>query len=202
MQARRQKIFRSLTRLEDLRALIVDYEDLDSECFDIICRNFKKLVRLELRQVTKLTDEDGAKLCLLKDLSELHFQKAVGFTDRAFEKGLGSSAMKSLVMADSPLTDRALMSIAAHHARLKSLNIQGCKNITDAGLALLLEREPLLESLQLYSCISLTDEFLRALENLCPRLRYLQIWACRISTEAKEFFERRRPKVRTRPSYA
>lgn len=46
---------------------------MNSQSFGIICEKFSKLEKPELENCEKLTDEDGVKFSLLRNLSNLAF---------------------------------------------------------------------------------------------------------------------------------
>lgn len=190
------RVLRSLASLKDLEAFFISSNYMDSECLAILCDNFKKLKKLDLGRVQKLTDPDAMKLCYLRELRSLEFDNAVGFTDRAFWRGLGPFFIETLTIDGCRITDDGLEGIAVHNGCLKKLTIANCAYITDAGLTKLLEREPLLEDLWLERCASLSSDWLLALQNICPRLRRLGVRGFQITVSAAVRFGRTRPHVR------
>lgn len=166
---------RRIASLPNLHTLEVNCIDLQPACLDVLFENFKFLRALVLGRCDTLTESHVEKLRQFKQLEHLKIRSGRRFTDLALEGGLGSSAMKSLVMYDCPITDSSLDSIAAHHGRLKTFKIDGCWIVTDGGLLNLLRREPLLEELAIAD-LPAVNGILRALENLCPRLRTLWIF--------------------------
>ena len=163
-----RKGLQSLACLSDLRTLLLTTK-MDSESFNLIVDNFRRLEVLDVGDCSRLTDTEGVKFRLLTCLKELRFNNGVKFTDLTFAQGLGSPAMESLGIERSRLTDAGLASLAVHHRRLKALELQECNSVTDDGLRAFVQQQPFLGVLRLNrSRLSKRthDDF----KNSCPRL--------------------------------
>lgn len=190
--------FRQLTTLKDLRTLeLCRCFNLDSECFVIICDNFKRLEKLNLDFNITLTDEAGVRLHELQYLRSLEITGAVEISDRSLENGIGASDMKLLGMGlCSLLTDSALVSIANHHVCLEFLDLSSCVRITDVGLISVVQCLPRLRTLILKNCRGLTDRSLDALQDNCPHLRRLNVELCpMMSGDAIDLLAHQRPTI-------
>ncbi|XP_003746434.1 uncharacterized protein LOC100900790 [Galendromus occidentalis] len=109
--------YRKIARLTELRCLTLLGKGPSPECFGCLVENLKNLRDFRLH-CTNLTDTDGIKFRLLKNLRKLSIVGAAQITDRTFELGLGSPSLEKLVIVESPLTDDGLVGIAMYHARL------------------------------------------------------------------------------------
>lgn len=176
-------------------SLSLSSSGFSSENVDIVCENFRKLEHLTLSGCQPLTDGDGVKLRLLRDLKKLRLDLCPGLTDSTFEQGLRFQALESLSLTESAITDAGLSCMAVSHSRLKKLSLYSCKAVTDAGLLSYLRNKHLVHSIVLESCEALTDRFLEGLVNLCPRLEYADFRRCSFSAEARKLFDERRPGV-------
>ena len=116
-----------LANLNDLRALMLDC-DMDPEGFDVIFNSFKRLEALLLGNCERLSDTEGVKFREFKNLQTLSFKRALRFTDRTFEGGLGSRFMWMLDVRGCPLTNKGLAGIASHHKRLEGLTFEDFSN--------------------------------------------------------------------------
>ena len=189
--------FHRLATLKNLRTLIADALSTvpTSECFAIICDSFKKLQRLEIGSIERLTDTDGRKLRLLTELTHLELRGAARFSEMAFDKGMGSAEMKTLVLRSNAIKDVSLAHVATWHRRLENLAIVFCDKVTDKGLEDLLRCEPHLQKLELHHCPRITERTLNALVNLCPRLRHLHVNECNTTRLSMSCFKSKRPSV-------
>lgn len=184
-----------MTTFRQLRALKISQQDILPVDLDLIIENCRNLEIFAIRG-GKLTDEDGAKLHLLKNVKSLYLSEIDGFSDQTFEKGLGSSDMETLILDAMLLTDYGIAKIAAHHGRLRHLELISCKQVTNGALVSLLQREHCLRALYLVSC-SFSDEILEALRDLCPHLNLLMGMACQFSPKGSKQFRKQRPSVYT-----
>ena len=153
--------------LRDLRTLLLSTE-MDSESFNLVLDNFRRLEVLHVVDCSALTDTDGAKFRLLTCLKELEFDNGVGFTDLTFAQGLGSPAMEKLAIRGSQLTDAGLASIAVHHKHLSALRLRGGHSVADNGLRAFFLQQPFLCVLSLETDAIAEWSKRRA---LCARLR-------------------------------
>ena len=151
-------------------------EEITPECFDVICNNFRELRRLDMRHLDKLTNVDGVKLNLLKQLEYLRISGTAGLTDLISSEDVSASSLKTLNVS-GVMTGVALANYVARHPHLENLFINS-RLLTDDTLICILGRKPHLRRLVLHYCPQLTDRSLRALGNLCPQLRWLCVELC------------------------
>ncbi|XP_003747039.1 uncharacterized protein LOC100907681 [Galendromus occidentalis] len=182
-----------LLSFENLRSLILPHNHIQPEDFAFIIQSSSQLERLELL-CGKLSDHDGSKLHLLKNLKSLSLMDADGFTHRTFEKGVGSPDMESLLIDSQTLTDRAMACIATHHARLKHLALLYSEKVSDAALLNLLEHEPNLRTLRLDYC-SFWNDTLEGLVKLCPQLNRIWMEDGLYTEYTRSRFSRMRPSI-------
>ena len=161
----------------------------------MICNNLRKLRKLSVRHLGKLTDADWVKLNLLKELEYLDIDGEAQFTDLTFDGDVSLSALETLVVRYDVITGMSLVKFAARHPRLKNLFIFKSETLTDDALISMLGRQPHLRRLGLSSCPQVTDRSLEALRNLCPQLRWLGLQDCRGTTDRGWF-----PIRETKPS--
>ncbi|XP_003746821.1 uncharacterized protein LOC100897607 [Galendromus occidentalis] len=193
------RFFQSIACLRELRVLKVGSTDFTSDCFSIIVENFEKLETLFFSKSDMLSDEDGIKLHLLRNLKDLRFAPGPATTDRTFEDGLGSPYMMRLHLTGCALTDFGLEKIAEHHGHLRELTLFKCNQITDAGIAVLLRRQPYLRKLVLMSNRFLTENSIRILLDVCPRLKELEV---RCMSDGMNFMLRdKRPQLDLREAH-
>lgn len=162
----------------------------------------RRLTRLALKGLQKMTDDQFARVGGLRDLEELVVYGAGKLTDRGVEALTRLAKVRALRLHDVPrLTDRAVAIVAAL-PRLDTLFIRCSTKMTDAGLAALasarrlkvlhlefarnltgdtllrLARRLPLEELHVSSSPHLTDEHLLALAEL-PSLKRVALTECK-----------------------
>ena len=118
-------IFREIATLKNLRTLILPFTDIKvtPECFDVICNNFRKLRKLRVAYLVKLTNADAVKLNLLKELECLMIYGRAKFTDLTSNGDFCLSALKTLSVSSDVITAAALANFAARHPHLENLFI-------------------------------------------------------------------------------
>lgn len=143
----------SLTRLTQLRLLILDLQDSDVK---ILCKNLSKLKSLDLTCCVRLTDACGQHFCLLKDTLE---SLEIG----AYRISFGDIGLKDI----SKLTN------------LKKLNLMRCDCITNTGIEYLTNLTKL-EFLDCSYCCRISE--ITVLEPMTS-LRHINFKRCELITE-------------------
>ena len=152
------KNLRYLTNLKGLRSLKLAHFKVfhsASTCAYMICEIFDGLEELHFSCSSDVSVDIGTIIRRLKNLRTFRFSCPDVFANDIFSGGVGSSSMKTLRVDSELLSDDGLASVAAHHPRLESLSLRGCRKITYARLESLLSSEPHLKKLELDSkCLS------------------------------------------------
>ncbi|XP_018494439.1 uncharacterized protein LOC108864047 [Galendromus occidentalis] len=159
----------------NFRTIIVYGPNSTRECIAWIAKNFGKVEEFKIECYPPLSDDTAHRLSSLKSLRKLSLIGARWFSDEAFARGIGSSAMETLEITDCPLTDKGLASLAAHHGRLRRFHLTNCNRVTDTGISSLLRGEPFLEALELTNCDLLTENCLSEMRKSCPHLVELTV---------------------------
>ncbi|XP_003739214.1 uncharacterized protein LOC100904255 [Galendromus occidentalis] len=187
--------YQNLSRFKELRALTLSGVEPTPECFAVLVENLDKLEQFEL-ECENLTDSDGVKFNLLRNLRRLKLNSASGFTDVTFESGIGSPALEKLALECCLLSDEGLARIAAHHRKMTEIVLTSCNALTDDGVLNFLQREYTLRRLALNKCAALTEGTVSAVATVCPRLRSFR-WISYpgLSRETVTQFVQRRPEI-------
>ena len=191
--------FREIATLRNLRTLKLPRRSdraITPGILDVICKNFRKLRRLEVQFVAEFTNADAVKLNLLKELKYLYIGGGAELTDLTSDGDVSTSALRTLVVASRPVTEMALVKYAARHSNMENLFIFGYPTLTDDDFISILDREPHLRRLGMTDGLQLTNRSIRALVHLCPQLQWVSVQRCPgMTARGWSYFRERRPSV-------
>eukprot|EP00698_Gefionella_okellyi_P002965 TRINITY_DN12804_c0_g1_i1.p1 TRINITY_DN12804_c0_g1~~TRINITY_DN12804_c0_g1_i1.p1 ORF type:complete len:403 (-),score=88.17 TRINITY_DN12804_c0_g1_i1:912-2120(-) len=163
--------FAALAQCPQLQELHVQGCPISDESLTAVCVACTKLVTLDVRQCTRLTDEFAP--FLPASLRRLW----IGLCKRLTDDTLRAAATNCPNLTDIDMwrlriSDDALQMLAAGCANLERLVISGCP-VTDTGVGYL-STLPNLQMVDMFRCMQVTSEGVTQLQTECKQLRRLR----------------------------
>ncbi|GJP52599.1 hypothetical protein CLOM_g11704 [Closterium sp. NIES-68] len=169
-----------VSRCPSLAHLSLAGASITDASLDLIASHCPNLSSLSIKFCRKLLEPGVRALAGCTRLESLNAALVPGVSDVSapllFQ---GATALKTLVLNQSPLTDTSLSSLSSHCHGLEELALHGCPRLTNEGLKSLASSCLCLRYLSLSFCDQVSDAGIISIANKCHHLIKIRLDGCR-----------------------